>query len=150
MIWSRQCAAGSAGTHSRGQARAMPNAPARCGWSRHPTARALAAVWRSSLPPLDIGTDVELVRPAVARLVVQRPIGLGDGAGPDQAVRRPLWHRSVGGREPPMDRRAVDRAVDDQMRDMNILECELARDGLSERAQTEFRCRKSSETGAAA
>ena len=28
------------------------------------------------------------MRPAVARLVVQRPIGLGNGTGLDQAVRR--------------------------------------------------------------
>src|SRR6516164_11307058 len=99
----------------------MPNERARCGWFPHPTTRAAAAVRRSSLPPLDIGAEVEFVRPAVARLVVQCPVGFGDGAGLDQAVRWPVGHRPGGGAEPPVDRLAVDRAIDDQMGNMNIL-----------------------------
>src|SRR3984893_4816856 len=105
----------------------MPNARAKSGWFRRPTAPAALAVRRSSLPPLAVRPEIELVRPAVARLVLQGPIGLGDGAGLDQAVRRKVGHHSGGGAEPSVDRLAVDRPVDDQMGDMNILRCELAR-----------------------
>src|SRR5262245_9843533 len=104
----------------------MPNGRARSGWFRRPTTPAAAAVRRPSLPPFAVGPEIELVRPAVARLVVQCPVGLGDGAGLDQAVRREVGHRSGGGAQPPVDRLAVDRAVDDQTGDMNILPCELA------------------------
>src|SRR5260370_34053554 len=79
------------------------------------------------LPPLAVGLDIELVRPAGARLVVQCPVGLGNGAGLGQAVRPKIGHGSGGGAEPSVDRLAVDRAVDDQMGNMNILRRELAR-----------------------
>src|ERR1700757_3839668 len=101
----------------------MPNGRAKCGWFRHPTAPAVAAVRRSSLPPLAVGPEIELVRPAVARLAVQSPVGFSNGVGLDQAVRRKIGHHSGGGAEPPVDRLAVDRAVDDQMGNMNILRC---------------------------
>src|SRR6516162_7503218 len=123
---SRRCGAGSAGTRNRDRARATPNGRAGCGWFQYPTAPA-AAARQSSLPPLAIGSQVELVRPAVARLVVQRPIGFGDRAGLDQAVRRQIGHRAGGGAEPSVDRLAVDRAIDDQVSDMDILGRELAR-----------------------
>src|SRR6202030_2320332 len=97
------------------------------------------------LPPLAVGPEIELVRPAVARLVVQRPVGLGNGAGLDQAVRRKVGHRSGGGAEASVDRLAVDRAVDDQMGNMNILRRELARHGLCYSAQAELRRRKRGE-----
>src|ERR1700687_879432 len=97
----------------------MPNGRAGCGWARPPTARVDAAVPRSSLPLLDIGAHVELVRPAVAGLVVQCPVGLSNRAGLDQAVRRPIRHYPNGDVEPPVDRLAVDRAIDDQMDDMD-------------------------------
>src|ERR1700738_3392294 len=128
----------------------MPNGRAGCGWSRPPRAPVAAAVRRSSLPLLDIGADVELVRPAVARLVVQCPVGFGHRAGPDQAVRRPIRHRSGGGAEPPADRLAVDRTIDDQVCYMDVFWCKLARHRLYDRAQTELRRREGSEAGAAA
>src|ERR1700730_14323759 len=103
----------------------MPNARAKSGWFQRPTAPAALAVRRSSLPPLAVRPEIELVRPAIARLVVQRPIGLGDGTGLDQAVWREVGHHSCGGAQPSVDRLAVDRAVDDQMGDMDILRCEL-------------------------
>src|SRR5271169_6057694 len=112
----------------------MPNGRAKSGWFRHPTAPAAAVARRSSLPALAIGTDVELVRPAVARLVVYCPVGFGDGAGPDQAVRRQIGHCPGGGAEPSVDRLAVDRSIDNQMGDMDILWRELARHSLCERA----------------
>ena len=49
-----------------------------------------------------------------------------------------------------MDRLAVDRAIDDQMGDMDILRCELARHRLRDRAQAELRRRERGEAGAAA
>src|SRR2546423_500693 len=98
----------------------MPNGRAKCGWFQHPTAPAAAAVRRSSLPALAVRPEIELVRPAVARLVVQCPVGFGNGAGLDQAIRRKIGHRSGGGAEPSVDRLAVDRAVDDEMGNMNI------------------------------
>src|SRR5260370_11363605 len=104
----------------------MPNERAGCGWFRRPTAPVDAAVRRASLPPLGTGTEVELVRPAVARLVVQCPVGFGDRAGLDQAVPRQVGHRPRGGAEPPVDRLAVDRTIDDQMGDMNALRRQLA------------------------
>src|SRR5262252_1253243 len=128
----------------------MPNGRARSGWFRRPTTPAAAAVRRPSLPPLAVGPEIELVRPAVARLVVQCPVGFSDGAGLDQAVRRKIGHYSGGGAEPPMDRLAVDRSVDNQMGDMNILRGELARHGLCHGAQAELRRRKRGEAGAAA
>src|SRR5437660_12285610 len=116
----------------------MPNGRAKSGWFRRPTAPAVAPVCRSLLPPLAVGPDIELVRPAVARLVVQRPVGFSNGAGLDQAVRRKIGHRSGGSAEPPVDRRAVDRAVNDQMGNMNILRSKLARHGLFHRAPPEL------------
>jgi hypothetical protein len=41
-------------------------------------------------------------------------------------ARRKIGHHSGGGAEPSVDRLAVDRAVDDQMGNMNIFRCELA------------------------
>src|SRR6516225_6534552 len=128
----------------------MPSGRAMSGWFRRPTTLAVATVFRSSLPPLAVGPQIELVRPAVSRLVVQCPVGFSNGARLDQAVRRKLGHYSGGGAEAPADRLAVDRAVDDQMGDVNILRCKLARHGLCHRAQTELRRRKRGEAGAAA
>src|SRR6516162_3129653 len=145
---SRRCGAGSAGTRNRDRARATPNGRAGCGWFQYPTAPAAVAC-KSLLPPLAIGSQVELVRPAVARLVVQRPIGFGDGAGLDQAVRRQIGHRA-GGAESSVNRLAVDRAIDDQVSDVDILRCELARRGLRDPAQAELSRRKSGIAGTAA
>src|SRR5258707_8417679 len=128
----------------------MPNGRAGCGWFRRPTAPAAAAVRRSSLQPLDIGADVELVRPAVPRLVVQCPVGFGDRAGLDQAVRRRIGDCPGCGAEPPVNSLTVDRAVDDQMDDMDVLWCKLARHGLCDPAQAELRRREGGEAGAAA
>src|SRR4029077_13044949 len=122
---SRRCAAGWPDTRSRGRARAMPSERAQFGSFQPPIAPAAAALCRSLLPPLAVGAEVEFVRPAVARLVVQSPIGLGNGIGLDQAVRRKIGHRAGRGAEPSVDGLAVDRTVDDQMGNMNILGCEL-------------------------
>src|SRR5260370_21241970 len=128
----------------------MPNARATSGWFRRPTTPAAAPLYRSMLPPLAVGPKIELVRPAISRLIVQCPVGLSNGAGLDQAVRRKIGHRSGGGAEPPVDRLAIDRAIDDQMGNMNILRSELARHGLCHRAQAELRRRKRGEAGTAA
>src|SRR5437868_7718577 len=108
----------------------MPNGRAKSGWFRRPTTPVVAPICRSMLPALAVGPKIELVRPAVARLVVQCPVRFSNGAGLDQAVRRKIGHRSGGGAEPPVDRLAVDRAIDDQMGNMNVLRSELARHGL--------------------
>src|SRR5215831_3916645 len=128
----------------------MPNARAKSGWFPRPTAPAAAAVCRSSLPPLAVRPDIELVRPTIARLIVQRPIGFSYGVGLDQAVRRKIGHRAGRGAEQSVDGLAIDRTVDDQMGNMNILGCELARHGLYHRAQAELRCSKRGEARAAA
>jgi hypothetical protein len=83
-------------------------------------------------------------------LIVQRPIGFGNGAGLDQAVRGKIGYHSGGGAEPPVDRLAVDRAIDNQMGNMNIFRCELACHRLRHGAQAELRRRKRGEAGAAA
>jgi hypothetical protein len=63
----------------------------------------------------------------------------------DQAVRRQIGHRPGGGAEPPVDCLAVDRAIDDQMGDMDVLWCKLARHRLCDRAQAELRRREGGE-----
>src|SRR5690242_19456096 len=128
----------------------MPNARAESGWYRRPTAAAAAPVCRSWLPPLAVGPQIELVSPAVSRLIMQRPVGFGNGAGLDQAVRRKIRHYSGGGAEPPVDRLAVDRTIDDQMGNMNILWGEFARHRLRHRAQAELCRRKRGKARAAA
>src|SRR4051794_38222955 len=102
-------------------------------------------------PFLYSGTKIEFMGPAVAALLMGKPIRFGNRGGLGQAVRRDL-----AGLDPPgrlhalMDGFAIDAGVDDEMDDVNILRPELARHGLGQRAETEFgRCKRSKPLAAA-
>src|SRR3954447_6905463 len=103
------------------------------------------------LPIFYSGTKIEFMGPAVAALLMSKPIRFGNRGGLGQAVRRDL-----AGLDPPgrlhalMDGFAIDAGVDDEMDDVNILRPELARHGLGQRAETEFgRCKRSKPLAAA-
>src|SRR5438045_9572873 len=108
----------------------MPNARAKSGWFRRPTGPAVAPICRSMLPPFAVWPKIELVRPAVSRLMVQCPVGFSNGAGLDQPVRRKIGHRSGSGAEPLVDRRALYRPSDDPTGYMDILRSDLTPHGL--------------------
>src|SRR5258707_6398295 len=98
--------------------------------------------WKASIPPLrslpllSEGADFVLESPGVARLLIELPIGFGDGGGAHQAVRIEILERlrafAVG------DQLAhpfgVDARIDHEMGDMDVLGTELARDRLRHRA----------------
>src|SRR6202046_1475166 len=84
--------------------------------------------------------DFALERPSVARLLINLPIGLGDGGRTHQPTGI-----EVGERRFPLPRldafaypRGIDAGVDDQMSDMDALRTELARRALRHCAQAEL------------
>src|ERR1700735_3329619 len=95
-------------------------------------------------PLLSEGTDFELECPRIARLLVELPIGLGDGRRPHETCDVEVLHRLVAlsFSDSIADPCGIDARVDYEMRDVNILRAEFARDTLSNRTQPEFRGRK--------
>src|SRR5581483_1148307 len=70
--------------------------------------------------------EIHLERPGAALLAMELPIGLGDVVGIEDTVRS----RIVAFREIALDPLCVDRAVDHDMGDMDVLRPELARHRL--------------------
>src|SRR6266702_1552784 len=93
------------------------------------------------------GTQVEFERPGAAVLMVQHPIGIGDGGDVEEAVRatrilqfRPQAEQAI----------ALDAAVDDDVPDMDSLRPEFARHALGERTQRRLGRGKRRKIGLAA
>src|ERR1700745_2280055 len=94
--------------------------------------------------------DLELKGPGAARLLVQLPVGGGDGSRRHQQIRiveRFLAPELFAALAHPG---GVDAGIDDQMRDMDVLRPELARHRLRHGAKPEFRAGKRRIAAAAA
>src|SRR6185312_81003 len=102
-------------------------------------------------PLLRGGPKIELVSPAVFRLLMREPIGFRDRARPGQRIGENVPGLDAAcGLQPGANGVAVDGGIDDQMNDMNVLWSKLARHGLSEGPQPEFRRSESGKALAAA
>src|SRR5579863_454760 len=77
--------------------------------------------------------DIQLLRPGGGVLEMELPISLGDRLGIEHAVLAELLEGARKQRSHPV---AVDRAIDDDVRNMNTLWSELARHALRDHAQT--------------
>ncbi|SPA07906.1 hypothetical protein CBM2625_B110181 [Cupriavidus taiwanensis] len=84
------------------------------------------------LPAFHPGTQVQLMRPRVARLLVQHPVGIGDMVGIDDAV---LGLGRVAVREVFANPLGVDGGIDHQVRDVDVLWPQFARHALRQRPQ---------------
>src|SRR6185369_13405973 len=100
------------------------------------------SILRSLSPALDPRSQVELEGPGVAWLLVEIPVVLGDVIRIEDPV---LVLLRVPGREVVADERGVDRSVDDDVRDMDVLRAELARHALGERAKRMLGARERAE-----
>src|SRR6516162_312285 len=91
-------------------------------------------------PFLPKGPDLALEGPGVARLLIDLPIGLGDGSRPHQPARIEIGERSLAFPllDPLADPRGIDPGVDHEMGDMDALWPELARRTLRQSAQAEL------------
>src|SRR3954470_24298463 len=93
-------------------------------------------------PFLRSGTKIEFMGPAVAALLMGKPIRFGNRGGLGETVGGYLAGLNPPGRlHAPMNGFAVDAGVDDEMDDVNVLGPELARHGLGQRAKAEL-CRR--------
>ena len=91
----------------------------------------------SPLPPIDRasegfhpGPDLHLPGPRAAVLTVDLEVGFGNRVGIESAVRPALGHPCIAC--------LGDAAVDDEMRDADVLGLELARQALGEAAKPEL------------
>src|SRR6516225_5728244 len=96
--------------------------------------------------------DLVLEGPGIPRLLIELPIGFGDGRGAHQTVGVEVLERRLAllvgdALAHPF---GVDARVDDEMRHVDVVGSELARDGLSDGAQAKLRARERGVTGAAA
>src|SRR5215472_14325760 len=98
------------------------------------------------------GSDLPLERPGVAGLLIELPIGLGNGGRPHQPARIEIGERrlALAFLDPPANPGSVDPGIDHQMRNVDVLRAELARRALRHGAQSEFGAGKSGVTGATA
>src|SRR5215831_15733629 len=112
--------------------------------------------WNSTLamasPFFCKGSDLPLERPGVAGLLIELPIGLGNGGRPHQPARIEIGERrlALAFLDPPANPGSVDPGIDHQMRNVDVLRAELARRALRHGAQSEFGAGKSGVTGATA
>ena len=79
-------------------------------------------------------------------LLVQLPVGFGDGSGAQQAIRGRL-SGELGSIAPQL--LAVDSAIDNDVRDVHAARAVLAGDTLRDRAQSRFGGGKRDERAAA-
>src|SRR6516164_773042 len=84
---------------------------------------------RRGLEFLYPGTQLNLLRPRAARLLQDVQVGLRDGVGVEQGVRRVTGQRAAC---------AADATVDDEMGNVDTLRRELARHALCQPAQREL------------
>ena len=73
-----------------------------------------------------VGTHIELERPAVARLLVGLPMGIGDRSGIHELVRLEALESFRAGPlpDPFAHPCCIDACVDNEMRNMNVLRTE--------------------------
>ncbi len=93
----------------------------RRGSDRHSGCRSRNETRRAS-PLLRERTDLVLEGPRVARLLIQRPIGFGDGFRPHQLIGLEVRERFLAscGLDPLAHERRVDACIDNQVRDVNV------------------------------
>ena len=97
---------------------------------------------RRGLPALLEGAQVELVGPGRLRLGVERPVRLGQAGEPEH----PVVAEALGDLgEALLDLLAADRAVDDDVGDVDTLRPPVAGQGLGEAAERELRRREGRE-----